>query len=119
MTATTCTAIGFHPDELVGYTLAGQTYCPTHAIVALPTGPGQPYDGWALAEGAVILSPEDNLDEIAWAFGVDRSDETSYESKDFPTRLRAREVISPTDAEVLGDDTYPTSCGLCHEPLVG
>ena len=119
MTATAFTAIGFHPDELVGYTLAGQTYCPTHTITALPTGPGQTYDGWALADGAVILSPEDTLDEIAWAFGIDRADETSFDSQDFPARLRAREVISPSDAEALGDDTHPTSCALCHEPLVG
>ena len=119
MTAKTCTAIGFHPDELAGYTLAGQTYCPTHAITALPTGPGQTYDGWALAEGAVIASPEDTLDEIAWAFGIDRSDETSVDSQNFPTRLRVREVISPTDAEASGDDALPTTCALCHEPLVG
>ena len=54
------------------------TYCPGCIIDQLPTGPGQMYDGWALAPG-VRMHPEDNLTEIAYAFGIDRGDETTFD----------------------------------------
>ena len=69
--------------DIAGYTFQGENYCPGCIIDQLPTGPGQPYDGWALDPG-VFAPVEDNLDEIAIAFGIDRNDETTFDSGDFP-----------------------------------
>ena len=68
---------------IVGYTFRAETLCPDCTIKALPTGEGQAYDGWALAEG-VHMSVEDNLNEIALAFGINRTDEHTFDSDDFP-----------------------------------
>ena len=69
--------------DIVGYTFQADTYCSGCIIDQLPTGHGQPYDGWALAPG-VFMPVEANLDEIAYAFGIDRNDETTFDSGDFP-----------------------------------
>lgn len=91
---------------IVGYTFRTDNYCPRHVIDALPTGPGEAFDGWALAPG-VHMTTEDNLSELAAAFGIDRTDEYSYDSGDFPKVIFASQVESD-------DDT----CVTCGEPLV-
>ena len=50
---------------------------------ALPTEEGGDFDGWAVAEG-VQMSTEENLSEIAAAFGIDRMNEHTYDSDNFP-----------------------------------
>lgn len=90
--------------DIAGYVYAADTYCPPCVLKALPTGPGGAYDGWALAPGAAPMSVEDNLSEIAAAFGVDRMDERAFDSGDFP------KVIFQSDAE-------DSTCGRCHRPL--
>lgn len=67
--------------DVVGYTFQTETYCPEHIIDALPTGEGESYDGWATV---LPMSTEDNLSEIAFAFGIDRMDEYSFDSDEFP-----------------------------------
>jgi len=69
--------------DIVAYTFNADTYCPDCIIDALPTGDGQAFDGWKLAAG-VVMTVEDNLAEIAHAFSIDRMDEWSYDSGDFP-----------------------------------
>ena len=69
--------------EVVGYTYRADNYCPEHIIQQLPTGEGEAFDGWKLAEG-VQMSTEDNLNEIAAAFGIIREDESSFDSGYFP-----------------------------------
>ena len=90
--------------HIVGYTFQADTYCSGCVIDQLPTGPGQMYDGWALAPG-VSMPVEDNLDEIAIAFGIDRNDETTFDSSDFP------KVIFSSQLE----DTE--HCGACGGEL--
>lgn len=90
--------------EIVGYAFRADTYCPSDIVGALPTGEGEPFDGWALAPG-VHMTTEDNLDEIAFAFGIDRQDEHSFDSWDFP------KVIFASSVE---DDEY---CAVCARPL--
>ena len=68
-----------HSASIVGYTFNGNIVCPACIMHILPTGPGQPYDGWQLAPG-IQMSTEDNLNEIAYAFGIDRQDETTFDS---------------------------------------
>lgn len=71
------------PDDIVGYVFKADTYCPVHIIGRLPVGPSEDFDGWALAHG-VTMSTEENLDEIAAAFGIDRGDEYSFDTDYFP-----------------------------------
>ena len=84
--------------DIVGYTYAADTYCPDCIISALPMGDGQTFDGWGTS---VTISTEGNLDELALAFGIDRMDERSYDSGEFP------KVIFESNVE----DDYCTTCG--------
>lgn len=72
------------PTDIVAYTFNADIYCPTCIIDILPTDDGKPFDGWAISPGADPMSTEENLDEIATAFGIDRYDETTFDSGDFP-----------------------------------
>lgn len=92
------------PDDIVGYTFRADLYCPYHIVAQLPTGPDEAFDGWALAPG-VGMTVEENLNEIAYAFGFDRGDEASFDSGDFP------KVVF---RDALGDDDR---CGECHTEL--
>lgn len=97
---------GYKAWDIVGYAFQADTYCPDCIIGQLPTGEGQAFDGWALAAG-VNMTTEDNLSELAAAFQIDRMDERSYDSGDFPKVIFA--------SSVEGEET----CGNCHEPLIG
>ena len=68
--------------EVVGYTYAAEILCPACTLAALPTGKGERFDGWR--DATEDLSPEDNLADLAAAFGIDREDERSYDSDEFP-----------------------------------
>jgi hypothetical protein len=101
-----------HHDDIVGYTFNADNYCPSCIVSVLPTGEGEAFDGWALAEGAAPMSTEDNLTEIAVAFGIDRMTETSFDSDEFP------KVIFRYHLDINGD--VPTEvCGKCAERLDG
>jgi hypothetical protein len=76
--------MALQPFDIIGYTYRAENYTPEGVIRALATGPGEDFDGWALAQGADPMSVEDNLSEIAYAFGIDRQDETSFDSNYFP-----------------------------------
>lgn len=68
------------PPPVRGYVYKGQRWHP--GCLRLPTGPGQEWDGWGLAEGA--MSAEANLNEIAWAYGFDRSSPSTFSPDEFP-----------------------------------
>lgn len=91
------------PDDIVGYTYRADNYCPGCIEGQLPTGPGETFDGWALARD-VTMTPEDNLDEIAAHFGIDRRDETTYDSAEFPK-------------VIFRDQADDTTCGDCRHTL--
>ena len=78
-------------EQIVGYTYRTDPFCPEHIIQQLPTGEGETFDGWKLAEG-VQMSTEDNLDEIAAAFGIIREEESSFDSEFFPKVILASQV---------------------------
>ena len=86
-------------DDVVGYVFKADTYCPEHVIAKLPVGPSEDFDGWALAHG-VTMTTEENLDEIAYAFGIDREDERSFDSDYFPK-------------VVFRDAAEDSQCGEC------
>lgn len=68
---------------IVGYTFRAENLCPPCTIRSLPTGEGEAFDGWK-DMSAPPVSAEENLDEIAVAFGIDRGNEWSFDSGDFP-----------------------------------
>lgn len=68
--------------RIIGYQYRADVYCPSCIIDALPTGEGEAFDGWRDVSGT--MSTEENLSEIAQAFGIDRQDEHTYDSDDFP-----------------------------------
>ena len=71
-------------STIVAYTYGGDIFCPAHITNGgMPMGTDGAFDGWAL-EPDSTMTVEENLDEIALAFGVDRQDETSFDSIDFP-----------------------------------
>jgi len=85
--------------DIVGYTYAAETLCPACTLAALPTGKGERFDGWR--DATEDQSAEDNLTELAAAFGIEREDERSYDSDEFP------KVIFSSDS----DGETCESCG--------
>lgn len=84
-----------HATDIVGYTFAADNYHPE--CLHLPTGEGEAYDGWA---PCVPMTVEASLSGIAYAFGINRADEGSFDSADFPKVIFASMV--ETDEETCG-----------------
>jgi hypothetical protein len=111
-------AAGMHglPDDVVGYTYNADLYCHDCIIAALPIGEGQAFDGWALAP-SIDMDTESHLSEIAAAFGIDRGDEASFDSGDFP-KVLFRDMLSEEPELVFDPEEWsPDRCGSCGEML--
>ena len=68
---------GRKADAIVAYDFNAATYCPEHVIEAMiQRGEASP--------AARDMAVEDALDQIAAANGIDRQDERSFDSGDFP-----------------------------------
>jgi hypothetical protein len=97
--------------DIVAYTFNAEIFHPRCIIAALPMGPGEAFDGWALAGNekypAALMSAEENLAEIAAAFGFDRTDERTYDGSEFPKVVFASQVEDAKD-----------TCDGCHEPIL-
>lgn len=86
--------------SIVGYIYQADIYCPSCILHVLPTGEGEAFDGWKDVSGT--MTAEENLDELAAAFGIDRYNEESFDSGEFP------KVVFASDSP----DDY---CGRCDE----
>jgi hypothetical protein len=93
------------PDQIAGYTYRAENACPYCTIGALPTGDGDVFDGWKDCS-VPPMSAEENLSELAAAFGIDRMDERTFDSGDFPKVIFASMV---EDGE---------RCTMCGTPLI-
>ena len=71
---------------IIGYVYQDEILCPSCVMDVLTPENDEdgPSAGWRLADGAKLMSAEANLDEMAVAFGIDRGDERSFGSGDFP-----------------------------------
>lgn len=67
--------------DIVAYTYKAEQYTPAGVIAALDYD--DDFDGWRLGTG-VVMTPEENLDELAAAFGINRQNEHSFDSDVFP-----------------------------------
>jgi len=68
--------------DIVGYTYKAANYC-AECVENVLTVEGGEYDGWKLGKG-IYMPTEESLNEIAYHFGIDRNDEYSFDSGDFP-----------------------------------
>ena len=84
----------------IAYMFNAEILCPECTILALPTREGERYDGWRDVTGR--MTAEQNLTELAMAFGVQRNDETTFDSGEFP------KVVSRFDLE------DGERCGNCN-----
>ena len=68
---------GRKSDAIVGYSYKAATYCPEHLIeLMVQQGTASP--------GARGMAVEDVLNQLAGAEGIEREDEHSFDSDDFP-----------------------------------
>lgn len=81
--------------DIVGYTFNADEYCPD-CIVGAYNGNSNDYDS------------ETMLDILAGGKGIDRMDESSFDSGYFPKVIFASQVES-AESDI---------CGSCHQPLV-
>jgi hypothetical protein len=73
--------------DIVGYTYCAEILCPTcTTAVMVAQGEASP--------AALDMSAEDVLNQVAGANAVDRDDETSFDSDDFPKVVLALMVSS-------------------------
>lgn len=82
--------------RITGYTFRADTYCPTcmaNSMVKFVGEEQQGPDHWQV---------EDLLDSIAASLGIDREDERTFDSGDFP------KVVFSTDDDGI-------ECGQCGE----
>lgn len=99
-----------HATTIVGYTFNADNYCPDCT-----------FDGWngnRPADMPGYASVEQLLTAIAKSRGIDRDDESSFDSGDFPKVIFADQVH---DGCSLDNGYEPGQCGdrcgSCHEPL--
>jgi hypothetical protein len=97
---------GLKAFDIVGYTFKANQYHPHCILDQLPTGPGEAFDGWDDVTGK--MTAEENLHELAAAFQIDRENEHSFDSDDFPKVIFASQVEDSSEV-----------CGGCGRPLIG
>jgi hypothetical protein len=85
-------------DEIAAYLYQADLYCPACIIDAMIAHKDA-------APAARDMPVDDVLDQCADAMAIDRHDETSYDSSEFP------KVVLRID---LADDDH---CGACHNEL--
>jgi hypothetical protein len=83
--------------DIVGYIYRVGVYCPSCLVKVL-------VDDGTASPGAWDMPTEQVLSQIAGANAIDRDDERTFDSADFPKVLFAWEDEGET-------------CGLCHETL--
>ncbi len=105
----TYTSYGRKPFDIAGYSYQADLECPacmaTRAKRWLSTGSEQT-DG---------LDPESLLDLAAARIGLDRMDERTFDSGDFPKVV----FVGSLEPQDYGDGEPPTdeTCGICGEEL--
>jgi hypothetical protein len=79
-----------HATDIAGYAYRAEAYCPGCTLLALGLAPT------AYVEGA--------LDDEAARLGIERHDEHSFDSGDFPK-------------VIFADEIHGDACGNCHGAL--
>lgn len=83
---------GLRADAIVGYTFQAEVLCTTCT-----------YDAW-LADYDPWRGPECEMDRMAESLGIDRNDERTFDSGDFPKVVFACQVEGPEPCGKCGND---------------
>lgn len=105
------------------YLFKGEQFGLCCILGKLPTGPDEAFDGWADHSGQPI---ETSLNELAAAFGIDRT-EVPFDNSAFPESV-SREALDSNDytlcdecgddlAQEFSDEELATLCEDCGDPL--
>lgn len=78
-----------HAATIIGYTYRAENYTPSGVLEALYS---DQFDGWRPVGGPVFNTVERELDELANVSGIDRMDEYTFDSDDFPKVIFASQV---------------------------
>ncbi len=98
-------------DSIVGYTYNADNYCPKHVVQAMCERIGSlRANQFALDTGHA----EWDLSALAHAFVIDREDERSFDSGDFPKVILSIDAISEDDDD---NGIWADRCGTCHKLL--
>ncbi len=89
--------------DVQGYTYNADNYCPNHVVQAM---------GYIATTAPWV---EDQLNRLADVLDVDREDERSFDSGDFPKVILNIDAIS--EDEDPEDGPFADRCGTCGEVL--
>lgn len=89
--------MGTHAGTIAGYTYKAENYRPTHLIELL-------ISAGDAAPGARGMSSEDVLDQIAGERGIDRADEQTFDSNEFPKVVLEADVTEDDRRTWYPDD---------------
>jgi hypothetical protein len=97
-------------DDIIGYTYAADQYCPDHITVVMSLS----------HEAPPSIGTEFLLDAAAEARGINRQDEATFDSGDFPKVIFAGSVHDVCRAsEGYEPGQCGDECATCGEPLGG
>jgi rRNA maturation protein Nop10 len=99
--------------EIVGYTYRAADHCPSCIVVTLIQTP------LPLSPAAADMGAEPLLDQLAAYLGVDRDDETSFDSGDFPKVVREEFVTINDTCDGCGRNLVESysPCPACGNPV--
>jgi hypothetical protein len=109
-------AAGLHamPYDIAGYAYKADMYCPDCILRVMRLS-------WRRRKGE---SPEAVLDRGAKARGINRADESSFDSGEFAAIIRRENLTpcefcdgDPSDCDVCGGTGTSDVCGICRATL--
>lgn len=91
--------------DVVGYVYNADTYCPMHAVEAI--GRRMVADGSVNVTTLIDSAPADDwgveLDWLASMLGINRADEATFDSGDFPKVIFADSIIGVERCVICGE----------------
>lgn len=93
-------------STIVGYTYRAENYCPDHIVAQLTANPGNSGHATARIGGGEIENVDAHLDLLARVAGINRKDEDTFDSGDFPKIIYVDQL---DEAEACGVGGHPIS----------
>jgi hypothetical protein len=103
-------AAGLHalPYDVVGYTYRADVWCGPCVVRALTVNPGNV----GHRDPGPMADPETHLDVLARVAGIDRTDERTYDSDEFP-----KIIFRDSAADYAAREGQPERCTTCGGAL--
>lgn len=97
------------PDTIVAYSYRADIYCPQHTVEQVMIDREVPN---SVRQSLVSMTEESALDFLAETYGIDREDERSFDSGDFP------KVVFYDSAADQVYQGFPEHCASCGRRIV-